>query len=137
VLDNASFAALVSSSEAGVLDEVSGVARFRAFNDGGALTEYVDWTHIIRTTDPEGTVILVRNGVDSGTWSAEGDGRMTLNEHALDSVILAEMTADGKTLTLPPVENSPGALHLAVFTCDGDNLTVTVEGRSSVMTRER
>lgn len=137
LLDNDSFADLISSIDAQVIDKVSGVARFRASADGGAVTEYVDWTHVIRMTDPEGVVTMVRNGVDSGVYTEDDDGTFSLQEHSNESTIVVEMTSQGVAVTMPQVENSPGALHLAVFSCDGDRLTVTVDDRSSVMIRER
>lgn len=136
LLDNASFGEIISSYADGVVDDVTGTVRFRADADGNAVTEYIDWTNTIRMTNPAGVVTMVRNGQDAGTYHAEADGRLSLTETANESVIVVEMTSGGTTMAMPTVENSPGALHLAVFTCTGDELTVTVDDRSSVLHRE-
>lgn len=135
LLDNGTFAELMSL-EGRVVDSITGTVRFRADADGEAVTEYADWTHVIRMTEQDAVVTLVRNGSDTGTLTEEADGTLSLLETVNDSEIVSVMEMGGKRITVPTVKNSPGALHLAVFDCSGDELTLTVDGRSTVMSRE-
>ena len=117
LVDNASFADVISSPGVQVVDAVTGIARFIAVHDGLAVTEYVDWTHEISVTDPAGTTVLVRNGADTGEWVAGEDGFFSLIDVDNASTIEGKVTFEVASITVPTIRNSPSVLSLGTFEC--------------------
>ncbi|MDT0200382.1 hypothetical protein [Nocardioides sp. AE5] len=133
-LQNSTFTDALKEFGGGFEVEISGRARFVAGADGSAATEYQAWTFTARM--PEGEMVLVREGTDTGRWMTRPDGTISLEETEIASRVEASITAGGMTIPIPQVEHQPGELHEGVFTCSGDTLTVSVDGVSTVMQRE-
>lgn len=132
-LDNESFRALLETAGGTVID-VTGSSVLTYREDGTTTTLYDEWTTKV---EQDGSVTtMVRNGEDSGTYEVAGGDTLTMTETDANSVLEMTMKADGQqavTMTVDP-ESSP--LSQGTFTCEGDTLTVVVDGQASILYRE-
>jgi hypothetical protein len=79
---------------------------------------------------------MTRNGEDTGVYTAESDGTFSLQEVNNASTMVVETSVAGAVVSQQTLTGSPSTMHQAVFSCSGDELTITVDGASSIMTRE-
>lgn len=85
-----------------------------------------DWGFSVVT--PDGTVVVMVNGDETGTWSAD-DSALTVAIEASDVQVSAQVVADGQTIDLPnsPVPVPEAIAESSSYDCDSDTLTVTTE----------
>lgn len=93
-----------------------------------------EWGFVIAMA--EGTLDILINGTESGTWSAD-DSTLTVNSTGADVDVSMTMEVDGVTTELPSSSaDVPGAMQTASsYSCEGDTLSVTSEGVTTVMNR--
>lgn len=132
-VDNQQFGELMSSVSGSAVDDVTGVVMVTFRDDGTTTTHYDDWKHTI--TVQSATVTIIKNGEDHGTYEMVDDGTMTLTDTDMNSTTTAKMEMQGRTTDYdaPP---QPSVFSQSVFTCEGDELTVTAEGATTVLHRE-
>lgn len=132
-VDNESFAALMSSAAGGAVDDITGVVMLTFTADGKTQTLYEDWKHSI--TVDSATVTIVKNGTDFGTYSVNTDGSIALVDVEIQSDTTSVMKMGGQTVT-STVTPEPSVFSQASFDCNGDELSVTAEGGTTILHRE-
>lgn len=132
-VDNEHFGELMSSVSGSAVDNIHGVTMVTFRDDGTTTTHYDEWTHTI--TMDGATVTIVKDGSDSGTYEVAADGSMTLTDADLNTITTSEMEMGGQVIRteVPP---QPSVFSQATFTCEGDVLTVSAEGATTLLHRE-
>lgn len=105
--------------------------------DGGYTGVRDEWA--FQAVSPEGTFRLTIDGMDEGTWSAEGP-TLTISNLESTTSIAAQAVVDGEVLDLPagtaPTVQGDAVAEASSYECTDDRLTVSVEqGFVSVFTR--
>lgn len=133
VVDNEHFGELMSSVSGSAVDDIEGVTTVTFRDDGTTTTHYDEWQHTI--TMDSATVTIVKDGEDSGVYEVAEDGSMTLTDTDLGATTTSQMTMGGQTVAhqAPP---QPSVFSRATFRCEGDALTVTAEGATTILHRE-
>lgn len=96
--------------------------------DGRQTVTYNAWT--FEMSQDGVTIQVVRDGTDEGTYQATEDGRLTSTDTEMGSVV--SMTTPVGTHSTP---GEPSAMT-GTFTCQGSTLEITVDGDTSIMTRQ-
>jgi hypothetical protein len=133
-VDNDSFAALMSGASGGAVDTVTGLVMLTFTTDGKTQTRYENWKHSI--TVDSATVTIVKNGTDFGTYSVNADGSVALVDAEISSDTTSVMDIGGQKVS-HTVTPEPSVFSQASFDCNGDDLSVTAEGATTILHRER
>lgn len=104
---------------------------------GSFMATREEWAFQVVTS--EGTFRLTIDGMDEGTWEADGSTLMVMTSESSTSVA-TEAVVDGEVIDLPsgaaPTVQSDAMAESSSYECEGDRLVVTVEeGFVSEMTR--
>lgn len=104
-------------------------AVFLTFSEGGPYSvNYQTWTFEM---SHEGTKVeVVRDGVDTGSYQATDDGRLTTTETDMGSVVSMTSPAGTHSTT-----GEPSGMT-GTFTCEGTTLEITVDGETSILSRQ-
>ena len=131
-LDNESFKAMLEEAGGNVLS-VTGWAIVWYGDDGTTMATFDEWTTV--TTEDNAETTMVRNGEDLATYEVTGD-TITTRETEGNSVLEMTMKMDGQDAATVVAPHEPSVTTVATFTCEGETLTVTAEGATSVLHRE-
>lgn len=131
-LDNESYKAMLEEAGGNVLS-VTGWAIIWYGDDGTTLATFDEWTTVATEDNAETT--MVRNGEDLATYEVTGD-TITTTETEGNSVLEMTMKMDGQDAATVVAPHEPSVTTVATFTCEGETLTVTAEGATSVLHRE-
>ncbi|MDZ7678663.1 MAG: hypothetical protein U5K29_08925 [Acidimicrobiales bacterium] len=139
VSDNDAFAETMESMAEGqmTVESVTGPVTIELRADGSVTTTYDQWTINAVMTNPSGEATIVRDGVDHGTYTAGDDGSFSMTEVESNSTVEATATVGGQTMTMPPVEGMQTDLMggAGTFECEGDRMSIQVEGGTAWMDR--
>lgn len=139
VADNDAFAETMSSMAEGqmTIESVTGPITIEFGADGSVTTTYDQWTINAVMTNPSGEATIVRDGVDTGTYTAGDDGSFSMTEVDSNSTVEATATVGGQTMTMPSVEGMQTDVMggAGTFECEGDRMGVQVEGGTAWMDR--
>lgn len=133
IFDNDGFEKFMGSLSGNFDIAVTGHVVLTLSADGRTHTNYDQWTHNISTG--EGRAVVVRHGIDKGTFTVSGDGTMTMNDTSIGSITSMTIHAEGQTIKRT-VEPEPSLFTQGAFACSGDTLEITVDGFTAVMHRE-
>ena len=105
--------------------------------DGSFVATRDGWA--FQAITPDGTFRLTIEGMDEGTWQADGSTLMVTTTESSTSVS-AQAVVDGEVIDLPlqaaPTVQSDAFAESSSYECEGDELVVTVEeGFVSEMSR--
>lgn len=129
VADNANIGAVLQQTAGDVnLAAPTGEVLITYSADGRHTVTYRAWTF---TMSQDGvTIEVVRDGTDAGTYQATEDGGLTATVTDMDSVV--SMKSPAGTHSTP---GEPSTMT-GTFTCEGSSLEITVDGDTSIMTRQ-
>lgn len=134
LLDNEKTAAVFQALSGGLVDNVEGNVTLILRADGTTTADYDRWTH---TVTIEGAVSQVeRHGLDHGTWSATSDGKISMKDDEVGSITTMRVNASGQSIT-QTITPEASIFAQGDFTCSDDELTITVEGQSAILNREK
>lgn len=133
IFDNDGFERFLGSLSGTFDIATSGNVVLTMHADGATQTHYDQWTHDVSVEG--GRSIVVRHGIDKGTFTVSGDGTMTMNDTSIGSTTAMTIHAGGQTIKRT-VEPEPSLFTQGAFACRGDTLEITVDGFTAVMHRE-
>lgn len=133
IFDNDGFERFLGSLSGTFDIATSGNVVLTMHPDGATQTNYDQWTHDVSVEG--GRSIVVRHGIDKGTFTVSGDGTMTMNDTSIGSITSMTIHAEGQTIKRT-VEPEPSLFTQGAFACSGDTLEITVDGFTAVMHRE-
>ena len=134
LLDNEHTAAVFQSLSGGLVDNLQGNVGLILRTDGTTTANYDRWTHSVTV---EGAVSVVeRHGLDQGTWSATDDGKISMKDNEVGSITTMTVNAGGQGIS-QTIEPEASIFADGDFTCADDILTITVEGQSAVLNRDK
>lgn len=116
------------------VQEVTGSVVLTFREDGTSTTAYDAWTTVV--AQDESVVTLTRNGEDLGAYTVAEDGTMTMEETEARSVADMVLKAEGQPAISATAPREEAPLSAGTFTCEGDTMTVTVEGYTSTLHRQ-
>lgn len=132
-VDNETFGALMAEASGGVGNDMSGTVMVTFREDGTTSTYYDEWTYV---TSVDGrTLTLLKDGADSGTYEVTADGSMSLVDTDISSTTSSQIEVDGEQVTMS-IRPEPSVFSDASFTCEGDALTMTADGATTILHRE-
>ena len=134
LLDNEKTAAVFQNLTGGLVDNVKGDVTLILRADGTTTTDYNHWTHSV--TIAGGSSTVERHGIDQGTWSATGDGNISMKDNEVGSITTVTVDAGGQSMT-QTITPEATIFALGDFTCSADTLIITVEGQSAILNRTR
>src|SRR5690554_6158361 len=132
-VDNESFGKLISGAAGGAVDNVTGVVMLTFTADGTTQTLYEGWKHTI--TVDSAKVTITKDGTDHGTYKVNADGSITLADTRIGSDTKSVMEMAGKSVKTT-VTPEPSVFSQASFDCNGDELSVTAAGGTTILHRE-
>lgn len=132
-----SFQSLLPAGVPIQLDSVTGTVLVEYGADGSVITTYDDWTINADVTQPAGTVTITRDGVDTGTYTAGDDGSFTMTAVDSNSTVSTESVVGGQTMALPGIDGVQTELigDAGTYRCDGDRMSLEVEGATAWLDR--
>lgn len=134
LLDNEKTAAVFQALTGQLVENIEGNVTLILRADGTTTSDYDRWTH---TVTIENAVSQVeRHGIDHGTWSATSDGNISMNDNEVGSITTVRVNAGGQSIT-QTITPEASIFAQGDFTCSNDELTITVEGQSAILNREK
>lgn len=134
-LDSEAFMENLSSAFATEADLQNVTVEFVGGSYTVTLTESGEYTGVreewsFQAVSPEGTFRLTIDGMDQGTWSAEGP-TLTISEVESTASITAQAVVDGEVIDLPagtaPTVQGDAVAEASSYECNDSRLTVSVE----------
>lgn len=121
-------------AQGGEITEVNGTYTIEMAEDGTMSGQRDEWGFTVVTA--EGTVAIIMDGTETGTWTATED-TITVEIATSDMSVSVTVEADGQTFTLgdSPVDIPDVITSASQYACDGDMLTVTSDGVEFVLAR--
>lgn len=136
LLDNVSWRALMArqvAGQGGTIQTPTGSVRLTLMDSGHYSIDYSAWT--IRITSAEGTAVIKRSGLDSGSYAAS-ESEVTLNETVAGSRVVVTQETSSRTIVMPPSSgNQASFAEEFSYGCVGDILSTTVPEGTFTLSR--
>lgn len=101
--------------------------------DGSALITYDHWVNDVMMESSRSKI--ERDGLDTGTYSIDDSGTMTVSETSIGSVTTWVTETGGETITATG-DPEPSVFSRGEFTCSEEELEISVDGATATMFRE-
>lgn len=101
--------------------------------DGSTQTTYDHWVNVVMLESAMSTV--ERDGIDKGSYSISSNGAMTVSDTTIGSVTTWVTETGGETIEATG-DPEPSLFSRGEFTCNGEELEITVDGATAVLYRE-
>ena len=99
--------------------------------DGTSTSIYDDWTIRSEVTQPApGEVTITRDGDDHGTYTAGDDGSISYTPTETNTTVDVTSVVGGQTMAMPGIEGEQTDVigGAGSFTCEGDRMSIAVDG---------
>lgn len=130
----AQVASLMAGKDEDVITDVSGDLMLTFKPDFTTQTSFENWTYTY--PGDHSTVTISTDGTDSGVYVVADDGGIDLTDTDIGSTTYARMMAEDGNATDGAVESQRSVFSEATYSCSGDKLTVSVDGRTAMFGRE-
>lgn len=134
LMDNSGIEAYMASVSGGASIKTSGDVTLTFRADGSAQTNYDRWTNNIKLDGARS--VVERHGTDDNVYTASDSGTMTVSDTAIGSVTTMTNTTRGGEVIRMSIDPEPSVFSQNKFTCNGDTLTMVVDGYNIVLLRE-
>lgn len=101
--------------------------------EGTTRTTYDHWVNVVMLESAKSTI--ERHGQDTGTYSVDNNGIMTVSDTAIGSVTTWATETGGETIRATG-DPEPSIFSRGEFTCGEEELEITVDGATATMFRE-
>lgn len=124
----------IESAAGGATITSSGNILLTYNTDGTTQTNYDQWTNDITLDGSTSTV--VRHGIDKGTYTVSDNGTFTVTDNSIGSVTKMTLRSGSQVISSMSVDPEPSVFNNGKYTCNGEVLTMIVDGYKLTSFRE-